>query len=91
VTLTVGRLCALTRRFALLLCNDCGPMHIAAALRVPVIAVFGDSSPELWAPCPADPRHVVVKSSDGKMESVTVEQVVAAIAGRPHTYASAQA
>jgi ADP-heptose:LPS heptosyltransferase len=84
VTLTVARLCALTRRFALLLCNDCGPMHIAAALRVPVIAVFGPSSPELFGPCPADPRHVVVKSSDGRMESVTVEQVVAAIAGSPH-------
>jgi ADP-heptose:LPS heptosyltransferase len=84
VTLTVGRLCALIRRFALLLCNDCGPMHIAAALRVPVIAVFGDSSPALWAPCPADPRHVVVKSSDSRMVSVTVEQVVAAIAGSPH-------
>jgi ADP-heptose:LPS heptosyltransferase len=84
VTLTVGKLCALIRRFALLLCNDCGPMHIAAALRVPVIAVFGDSSPALWAPCPADPRHVVVESSDGRMVSVTVEQVVGAIAGSPH-------
>ena len=84
VTLTVGKLCALIRRFALLLCNDCGPMHIAAALRVPVIAVFGPSSPELWGPCPADPRHVVVAALDGRMESVTAEQVVAAIAGSPH-------
>ena len=83
-TLTVGKLCALIRRFALLLCNDCGPMHIAAALRVPVIAVFGPSFPELWGPCPADPRHVVVTSSDARIESVTVEQVVAAIAGSPH-------
>lgn len=83
-TLTVGKLCALIRRFALLLCDDCGPMHIAAALRVPVIAVFGPSFPELWGPYPADPRHVVVAASDGKMESVTVEQVIAAIAGRPH-------
>lgn len=83
VTLTVGKLCALIRRFALLLCNDCGPMHVAAALHVPVIAVFGPSSPQLWGPCPADPRHVVVAASDGRMESVTVEQVVAAIAGRP--------
>jgi ADP-heptose:LPS heptosyltransferase len=83
-TLTVGKLCALIRRFALLLCNDCGPMHVAAALRVPVIAVFGPSFPELWGPCPADPRHVVVTSSDARIESVTVEQVVAAIAGSPH-------
>jgi heptosyltransferase II len=84
LTLTVGKLCALIRRFALLLCNDCGPMHVAAALHVPVIAVFGPSSPQLWGPCPADPRHVVVTASDGRMESVTAEQVVAAIAGNPH-------
>ena len=84
VTLTVGKLCALIRRFSVLLCSDCGPMHIAAAMHVPVVAVFGPSSPELWGPCPADPRHVVVAASDGRMESVTVEQVVAAIAGRPH-------
>ena len=84
VPLTVGKLCALIQRFALLLCNDCGPMHIAAALHVPVIAVFGPSFPELFGPCPADPRHVVVAASDGRIESVTVEQVVAAIAGRPH-------
>jgi len=37
-----------------------------------------------WGPCPADPRHVVVAASDGRMESVTVEQVVGAVAGRPH-------
>jgi ADP-heptose:LPS heptosyltransferase len=84
VPLTVGKLCALIQRFALLLCNDCGPMHIAAALHVPVIAVFGPSFPELFGPCPADPRHVVVAASDGRIESVTVEQVVAAIAGSRH-------
>jgi len=84
VTLTVGKLCALIRRFALLLCNDCGPMHIAAALRVPVVVVFRAGKPQLWAPCPADPRHVAVTSPDARIESITVEQVVAAIAGNPH-------
>jgi ADP-heptose:LPS heptosyltransferase len=78
-TLTVARLCALIQRFAVLLCNDCGPMHIAAALRVPVIAVYGPSSPQLWGPYPPDPRHVVVTASDGKIESITSDEVLAAI------------
>jgi heptosyltransferase-2 len=77
--LTVARLCALIQRFTILLCNDCGPMHIAAALRVPVIAVFGPSSPRLWGPYPPDPRHIVVVARDAKVESVTSDEVLAAI------------
>jgi ADP-heptose:LPS heptosyltransferase len=85
MTLTLGRLCALIQRFALLLCNDCGPMHLAAALRVPVIAVFGPSSPRLWGPCPPDPRHIVVAASDSRVESVTVDEVISAIGQSPIT------
>jgi ADP-heptose:LPS heptosyltransferase len=85
MTLTAGRLCALVQRLAGLLCNDCGPMHIAAALRVPVIAVFGPSSPQLWGPYPPDPRHVVVTASDGKVESITSDEVWAAINCSPLT------
>jgi len=85
MTLTVGRLCALIQRFAILLCNDCGPMHIAAALCVPVIAVFGPSSPRLWGPYPPDPRHVVVQAPDARVESVTVDEVISAISQSPIT------
>jgi ADP-heptose:LPS heptosyltransferase len=77
--LTVARLCALVQRFAILLCNDCGPMHIAAALRVPLIAVFGPSSAQLWGPYPPDARQVVVTARDGRMESVTADEVLAAV------------
>lgn len=77
--LTVARLCALIQRFSILLCSDCGPMHMAAALRVPVIAVFGPSSPQLWGPYPPDPRHILAAARDGKVESVTSGELLAAV------------
>ncbi|MBF0336650.1 MAG: lipopolysaccharide heptosyltransferase I [Nitrospirae bacterium] len=37
-------------RARLVLTNDTGPMHIAAALKVPVFAVFGPTDPQLTGP-----------------------------------------
>ena len=42
------------------LCNDTGVMHIAGALRVPTVALFGPTNPDLWKP-PA-PEVAVVQS-----------------------------
>ena len=38
------------RRSSLLLCNDSGPMHIAAALGTPVVSLFGPTDPVLTGP-----------------------------------------
>jgi ADP-heptose:LPS heptosyltransferase len=32
------------------LSNDTGPLHIAGALRPPVLGLFGPTDPKLWAP-----------------------------------------
>ena len=46
-----------------LLTNDSGPMHVAAALGPPVVVPFGSTSPELTGPgLPGDPRHRLLKS-----------------------------
>ncbi len=46
-----------------LLTNDSGPMHVAAALGTPVVVPFGSTSPELTGPgLPGDPRHRLLKS-----------------------------
>ena len=45
-----GDLVELIRKCSLLLCNDSGPMHIGAALDVPVLSFFGPTSPELTGP-----------------------------------------
>lgn len=41
---------ALIKRCARLLCNDSGLMHVAAAVRTPVIAIFGPTDPKKLAP-----------------------------------------
>ncbi len=46
----VGLLPALLRRASLLLTNDSGPMHIAAAVGTPVVALFGPTSALLTGP-----------------------------------------
>ena len=47
---SVGKLIALMRRARLFVGGDTGPMHLAAALRVPVVALFGPTRPERNGP-----------------------------------------
>jgi heptosyltransferase-2 len=57
-------LMALLKMCRVLLTNDTGPMHVAAALGTPVVVPFGSTSPELTGPgLPGDPRHRLMKSS----------------------------
>ncbi len=50
-------------RCSLFIGNDSGPMHIAAALGVPSIGIFGPGSPELTAPRARPGRFVAVTRS----------------------------
>lgn len=43
-------LCALLQGCAVLLTNDTGPMHVAAAVGTPVVVPFGSTAPELTGP-----------------------------------------
>jgi heptosyltransferase-1 len=60
VKCSVGELISLTRRAALFIGGDTGPMHLAAALRVPVVALFGPTRPERNGPYAT--RRVVLRS-----------------------------
>jgi heptosyltransferase-2 len=60
---TLRELMALLKGCHVLLTNDSGPMHVAAALGTPVVVPFGSTSPELTGPgLPGDPRLRVLKS-----------------------------
>ena len=48
--LTLGRLAALIKSCNLFIGNDSGPMHMASAMDVPIVAFFGPSDPAVWSP-----------------------------------------
>jgi heptosyltransferase-2 len=53
---------ALLKLCRVILTNDTGPMHVAAALGTPVVVPFGSTSPELTGPgLPGDPRNHLIK------------------------------
>ena len=51
-------LAAILQRCALLLSNDSGPKHLAVALGVPTVTIFGPTHPTAWQP-PSGPHAVV--------------------------------
>ena len=56
---TIRELMAALKRCAMLLTNDTGPMHIASAFRVPVVAIFG---PTDWrTTSPFGDGHAIVR------------------------------
>lgn len=60
---SLRELMALLKLCRVLLTNDTGPMHVAAAVGTPVVVPFGSTSPELTGPgLPGDARHHLLKS-----------------------------
>jgi heptosyltransferase-2 len=59
---TLRELMALMTHCNLLLTNDTGPMHVAAALGTPVLALFGSTAPELTGPgLPDETAHHLLR------------------------------
>ena len=46
----LGRVAAVVSRLDLLICPDGGLMHLAAALKVPTLALYFGTDPEIWNP-----------------------------------------
>jgi len=57
-------LMAVLKLSRVLLTNDSGPMHVAAALDTPVVVPFGSTTPTITAPgLPGDPKHHLLSSN----------------------------
>ena len=88
VSCSVSELIALTRRASLLVGGDTGPMHLAAALKIPVVAIFGPTNPARNGPFGT--RSIVLRSASSLTDhtrhyepekgllEITVGEVVAA-------------
>jgi heptosyltransferase-2 len=55
---SLPRLLGLISQAALFISNDSGPMHMANALRVPVVGIFGPTDPEVTGPFEQPSRFV---------------------------------
>ena len=89
---TIGALAAAMRRCSLIITNDSGPMHVAISQKVPIVAMYGPSSPKLYGPYTQDATIVTAvppcmgcvtgmkhKCNDMQcMTRLTVEQVIEA-------------
>ena len=87
---STGQLAAMLARSDLLIGIDAGPMHVAAAMGTPVVALFGPTDPEKTGP--QGKGHVIVRRDldcspcrnpdcpDRKcMDAISVEDVLAAV------------
>lgn len=92
--LSVGELACLLRRCRLLISNDSGPVHVAAAVGTPVVDLFGRSqpglNPERWRAL--GEGHIILSKTvpqeapahgdyeSAALEALTVDEVYAAAA-----------
>ena len=63
-------------RAGLLLGNDAGVSHLAAAVGAPTLALFGPTDPALWAP--VGPRVKILRAPGGSLVDLELEAVLAA-------------
>jgi heptosyltransferase-2 len=72
---TLGQLTALLKRTALLISNDSGPVHLASALDIPVVALFcsaiSGKSSRRWGPYGAG--YIVIESQN--LEDISSDEV----------------
>jgi heptosyltransferase-1 len=92
ISCSIAELIALTRRARLFIGGDTGPLHFAAALQIPVVAIFGPTDPARNGPYGANSgtQSIVLRNSASKTSlshtsapdlgllQITADEVIAA-------------
>jgi ADP-heptose:LPS heptosyltransferase len=69
---------ALIKRAGWVISNDSGPMHLAAAMGVPTLGIFGPTDPRLYGPYPlTSPTNHVVQAPIGNLKLLAAREVYA--------------
>ena len=88
VECSIPQLIALTRRAALFIGGDTGPVHLASALQIPVVAIFGPTDPKRNGPFKSP--NIVLRHPESKRDhsrrsapeqgllTITVDEVIEA-------------
>lgn len=78
--LSLRELVALISLSSLFVGNDGGPMHIAAALDRPIVAIFRSSNPDVWRPWTRAPYRIVRLDALGRNPAgeIPIRDVLAA-------------
>jgi heptosyltransferase I len=74
-------LAALIRRAEWVICNDSGPLHLAAALQAKTLGLFGPTDPRRFGPYPLNrPTNHVMQAPVGDLRLLTARDVYARFA-----------
>ena len=77
---TLLQMVELIRRARLVIANDSGPLHIAAALGRPTLGLFGPTPPERFGPYPLNlPRNNALRAPDNNLAELSCETVLAKV------------
>ncbi|MCB6183378.1 glycosyltransferase family 9 protein [Leeia sp. TBRC 13508] len=74
-TLSLTELFATVSLADLMICSDGGAMHVAAALKKPIICFFGDSNPRTWGPWMVP--NIVLQKESKEVKDILVDEVLA--------------